>query len=65
MPNKASMPLPAAYALRKLGRDIALARRRRDISTGDMAERPRFELPVGRGFTPGRGTPEVGGGSGR
>jgi hypothetical protein len=37
------MPLPAAYALRKLGRDIALARRRRDISTGDMAERPRFE----------------------
>ncbi len=65
MPNKASMPLPAAHALRKLGRDIALARRMRDISAGDMAERPRFELPVGRGFTSGRGTPEVGGGSGR
>jgi hypothetical protein len=62
---KTSMPLPAAHALRKLGRDIALARRKRDISTGDMAERPRFERPVGRGFTPGRGTPEVGGGSGR
>lgn len=35
----ASMPLPAAHALRKLGRDLALARRKRGISTGDMAER--------------------------
>ena len=33
------MPLPAAYALRKLGRDIALARRKRGISTSDMASR--------------------------
>ena len=33
------MPLPAAHALRKLGRDLALARRKRGISTGDMAER--------------------------
>lgn len=33
------MPLPAAHALRKLGRDLALARRKRGISTRDMAER--------------------------
>ena len=35
----ASMPLPAIHALRKLGRDLTLARRKRGISTGDMAER--------------------------
>jgi transcriptional regulator with XRE-family HTH domain len=34
-----SMPLPVAQALRKLGRDIALARRKRGISTADMASR--------------------------
>lgn len=34
-----SMPLPAAHALRKLGRDLALARRKRGISTSDMASR--------------------------
>ena len=34
-----SIPLPAAHALRKLGRDLALARRKRGISTADMAER--------------------------
>lgn len=33
------MPLPVAQALRKLGRDIALARRKRGISTSDMASR--------------------------
>ena len=33
------MPLPAAHALRKLGRDLALARRKRGISTADMAGR--------------------------
>ena len=33
------MPLPAAQALRKLGRYLAIARRKRGISTGDMAER--------------------------
>ena len=33
------MPLPAERALRKLGRDLALARRKRGISTSDMAER--------------------------
>lgn len=44
MPNVSSIPLPAAHALRKLGRDLALARRKRGISTSDMAAR----LFVGR-----------------
>jgi len=39
MSQARSLPLPAAQALRKLGRDIALARRKRGISTSDMAER--------------------------
>jgi transcriptional regulator with XRE-family HTH domain len=34
-----SLPLPAAHALRKLGRELALARRKRGISTEDMAAR--------------------------
>jgi len=34
-----SLPLPATHALRKLGRDLALARRKRGISTQDMATR--------------------------
>ena len=33
------MPLPAAHALRKLGRDLAVARRKRRIATSDMAAR--------------------------
>jgi transcriptional regulator with XRE-family HTH domain len=39
MPNAATLPLPAANALRKLGRDLALARRKRGIGTSDMAAR--------------------------
>lgn len=39
MPASASLPLPAAHALRKLGRDLALARRKRGIATEDMAAR--------------------------
>ena len=39
MSKTSSMPLPAAQALRKLGRDLALARRKRGISTSDMAAR--------------------------
>jgi len=35
----ASLPLPAERALRKLGRDLSLARRKRGISTLDMAAR--------------------------
>ncbi|MEZ0387044.1 MAG: helix-turn-helix domain-containing protein [Verrucomicrobium sp.] len=34
-----TLPLPASSALRKLGRDLALARRKRRISTTDMAAR--------------------------
>ena len=39
MTKTSSAPLPAAHALRKLGRDLALARRKRGISTSDMAAR--------------------------
>lgn len=39
MPKTNSIPLPAAHALRKLGRDLALARRKRGIPTSDMAGR--------------------------
>src|SRR5229473_8013328 len=39
MSKTSSLPLPAAHALRKLGRDLALARRKRGISTSDMAAR--------------------------
>jgi transcriptional regulator with XRE-family HTH domain len=34
-----SIPSPAARALRQLGRDLALARRKRGIATSDMAAR--------------------------
>jgi len=39
MPKTGSIPLPAAHTLRKLGRDLALARRKRGIATSDMATR--------------------------
>jgi transcriptional regulator with XRE-family HTH domain len=39
MPQASSIPLPARHALLKLGRDLALARRKRRISTSDMAAR--------------------------
>jgi transcriptional regulator with XRE-family HTH domain len=39
MPETDSLPLPAIHALRKLGRDMAIARRKRRISTADMASR--------------------------
>ena len=39
MLKTSSIPLPAVHALRKLGRDLALARRKRGISTSDMASR--------------------------
>ncbi len=39
MSSSPSLPLPAAHALRKLGRELALARRKRGISTQDMAAR--------------------------
>jgi transcriptional regulator with XRE-family HTH domain len=34
-----SLPLPARAALERLGRDLAVARRKRRISTADMASR--------------------------
>ena len=37
MPQAPSIPLPAANALRKLGRALALARRKRGIATDEMA----------------------------
>ncbi len=39
MSRTGSIPLPAIHALRKLGRDLALARRKRGLSTSDMAAR--------------------------
>lgn len=39
MSKTSSIPLPVAQTLRKLGRDLALARRKRGISTSDMAAR--------------------------
>ena len=39
MSQTISLPLPAGHALRKLGGDLALARRKRGISTQDMAAR--------------------------
>lgn len=37
--RETSIPLPARRALKKLGRELALARRKRGISTQDMADR--------------------------
>src|SRR5437870_1703031 len=39
MSKTGSMPLPVAHALLKLGHDLAVARRKRGISTSDMAAR--------------------------
>ena len=39
MSADSSIPLPAQRALQKLGRDFALARRKRRISAADMAAR--------------------------
>jgi transcriptional regulator with XRE-family HTH domain len=39
-----TLPLPVRRALKKLGEDIALARRRRHISTQSMAERLHVSL---------------------
>lgn len=57
MEGTTSMPLPARDALRRLGRDLAVARRKRRISTADMASR----LFVSRGtlWRLERGDPSV------
>ena len=41
-----SIPLPVRSALKKLGGDIADARKRRRISTATMAERVRASRPT-------------------
>src|SRR2546421_12811923 len=41
-----SLPLPVRAALKKLGGDIADARKRRRISTATMAERVRISRPT-------------------
>lgn len=39
MPKSLSIPVPVNRTLHKLGRDLAVARRKRGISTEDMASR--------------------------
>lgn len=39
MSQPSSFPLPVSHALRKLGRDLMLARRKRRIGSADMASR--------------------------
>jgi transcriptional regulator with XRE-family HTH domain len=39
MTSNRSLPLPVTRVLRKLGRDLAVARRKRGLSTMDMASR--------------------------
>jgi len=39
MPQTIQLPLPVTRTLRKLGRDMAIARRKRGMSTDDMAKR--------------------------
>lgn len=39
MNERNALPFPASHALRKLGRELALARRKRGISTADMCAR--------------------------
>ena len=39
MPLPNSLPLPAKLALQKLGRELAVARRKRRLSTADMSAR--------------------------
>ena len=41
-----SLPLPVVRVLKKLGEDIADARKRRRISTATMAERARISRPT-------------------
>ena len=56
----AVLPLPAQRALRKLGEDMALARRRRRISTVSMAERLQISVATLRRMERGDPTVAVG-----
>lgn len=54
------LPAPVRHALRKLGADLALARRRRRISTNSMAERLRISVATLRRMERGDPTVAVG-----
>ena len=55
-----SLPLPVRRGLKKLGADIALARRRRRISTQSMAERLQVSLKTLQRLEKGDPTVAVG-----
>ena len=55
--REATLPLPVHRSLRKLGEDLALARRRRRISTASMAERIQISVATLRRME--RGDPRV------
>ena len=55
--REATLPLPVRRSLRKLGEDLALARRRRRISTASMAERIQISVATLRRLE--RGDPSV------
>ncbi len=55
--HDATLPLPALRALRRLGEGLALARRRRRISTASMAERLQVSTATLRRLE--RGDPTV------
>lgn len=54
------LPLPVRRSLRKLGEDLALARRRRRISTASMAERIQISVATLRRMERGDPTVAVG-----
>ena len=55
--NKLPLPMPAERAIRKLGSDLALARRRRHISQQSLAERMGASLSTVRRME--KGDPRV------
>lgn len=55
--RETTLPLPVRRSLRKLGEDLALARRRRRISTASMAERIQVSVATLRRLE--RGDPTV------
>lgn len=57
MPSSKQLPLPAAAALRKLGRELSIARRKRGIAVADMTARLFVSKPTLRKLE--RGDPGV------
>jgi transcriptional regulator with XRE-family HTH domain len=55
-----TLPLPIRRSLRKLGEDLALARRRRRISTASMAERVQVSVATLRRMERGDSTVAIG-----